>query len=124
MFFRRFGWVFVLSRFPSWLGEKFDFSVQFFCHDSDGDRLTVFVFFQFMIHPYDGDSDYLIMVTGVRLMGMGVCLMGIGISLMVIGVSLMSIGVSLMVFGVGLMVIGVSLMSIGVVPLSFEKSVS
>ena len=36
--------VFVLFRFPSSLG---DFPVQFFRRDSDGDRLIVFVFFQF-----------------------------------------------------------------------------
>ena len=87
-------------------------------------RRSTYCFRVFPVHPYDGESDYLIMITGVSLMVVGVCPMGIGISLMAIGVSLMSIGVSLMVVGVSLMVIGVGLMNIGVVPLSFEKSVS
>ena len=58
-------------------------------------RRSTYRFRVFPVHPYDGESDYLIMITGASLMWVGVCLMGIGISLMAIGVSLMSIGVSL-----------------------------
>ena len=65
-------------------------------------RRSTYRFRVFPVHPYDGGSDYLIMVIGVSLSGMGVCLMGIGISLMVMGVSLMSIGVSPMTVGVSL----------------------